>query len=158
VESLVPLFARLEMTAVGTTIAQSVLLTGALSAAHLVGFTLLMGSALVSNLRLTGVLFPNRPLVDITMPGARGVAAGLAISVVTGLLLFSARASAAAQNRTFQIKMLLLVGAAVFQFGVQSRMLRRIASAPWLAPVSGVVGLLLWFGVAAAACAFILLE
>ena len=37
-----PFFARVEKTAVASTIAQSVVLTGTLSGAHLVGFTLLM--------------------------------------------------------------------------------------------------------------------
>ena len=49
-------------------IGESQTLTAALSALHLIGFTLVMGSALVSNLRLLGRLFPERPATAVTRP------------------------------------------------------------------------------------------
>jgi hypothetical protein len=152
------LFARLEATTLANTIAQSVLLTGSLSAVHLVGFTLLMGAAVVSNLRLTGTLFPQRPVLEIAEPAARAIAMGLAISVASGLLLFSARASAAIVNSTFQLKMLLLLGAALFHFAVHLKVARQPASTPGLLRMIGTLGLVLWLGLALAGCAFILLE
>jgi len=63
-------------------------LTGALSSVHVIGFTLVTGGALVANLNLLGVLFPGRPPIEVTRPASRGIAAGLAISALTGLLLF----------------------------------------------------------------------
>ena len=158
VARLAPFFARVEATAIATTIAQSLMLTAVLSSVHLVGFTLLMGSAVVSNLRLIGVLFPQRLVVEVTSPAGHGIALGLGISVTTGLLLFAGRASVASENGIFQLKMLLLVTAAVFQFGLQRKITRRASVTPRLLRVTGAVGLTLWFSVALAGCAFILLE
>ena len=153
-----PFFAWLQTTRIAATVAESTMLTAALSSIHLIGFTLLMGSVLVANLRLLGVLFPQRPLLKVTGPAGRGIALGLVVSVGTGLLLFTARASAAIENPTFQVKMLLLVTAAVFHFALQRKVIRRAPSALRLLRVTGALGLALWVGVALAGCAFILLE
>ena len=48
----------LQATRVAQTVAESKLLTAALSATHLVGLTLIVGSAFVSALALTGIAFP----------------------------------------------------------------------------------------------------
>jgi hypothetical protein len=151
-------FQWFEATEAAMTIRDSLPLTAALSAAHLVGFTLVTGGALVSNLRLLGVLFPERPAVEITGPAARGIAVGLAVSVTSGVPLFSTRASSAGANSTFQMKMLLLLSAATFHYTVHRRMARHAAATPAVLRVTGGVGLSLWIGLALAGCAFILLE
>ena len=151
-------FAWVQNSRVGTTISQSLPLTAGLSAVHLIGFTLIMGAALVSNLRLLGVLFEQRPLREVAGPAGRAIALGLVFSVATGLFLFAGRASTASENGIFQLKMLLLVAAAGFQFGFQRHVTGREASPPVLLRLTGAVGLALWFGVALAGCAFILLE
>src|SRR5439155_1705744 len=109
VVALAPLFTWVQATGVAKAVADSVMLTAGLSAIHLIGFTLLMGSALVSNLRLAGVLFQQRPIVEVHDPANRAIALGLIVSIFTGLLLFAARASAASANGFFQLKMGLLV-------------------------------------------------
>jgi hypothetical protein len=155
---MMPFFQRMEASGVATAIAQSVWLTGGLSAVHLVGFTLLMGAALVSNLRLLGVLFPERPALDVARSVDRGVAVGLGISAATGVLLFAARASAAAGSGLFQLKMTLLVAAAAFHIGVHGPVLRRETAGTGALRATGAVGLVLWLAVALAGCAYILLE
>jgi hypothetical protein len=147
----------LQVTSVATTVRDSLLLTGGLSAVHLLGFTLATGGALVANLRLLGALFPQRPVAEVSRPASRGIAAGLALSVATGLLLFAPRAVAASANSTFQVKMLLLVGAATFHF-MSHRVARRPFARPGLLRAMGGVGLALWVGLALAGNAFILLE
>ena len=162
-------FAWLEGTRLALTVRDSLILTGALSSVHLIGFTLVTGGALVANLNLLGVLFRGRPPIEVTRPASRGIALGLAISVLTGLLLFSARASVASVNWIFQLKMGLLGTAVLFHVFVH----RRVAGAPrhdhTAGPgalarsksshrVTALVGLLLWTGLALAGCAFILLE
>jgi hypothetical protein len=156
--ALESLLAWAETTTLATTIGQSLLLTASLSAIHLLGFTLVTGGALVANLRLLGALLPQYPVIEITRPASRGIALGLAISIATGLLLFAGRATAVSANGTFQLKMLLLVAAALFHFTWYRRVTRRDAATVRLLRVTGAIGLSLWLGLALAGCAFILFE
>jgi hypothetical protein len=135
-------------TAIASTVGGSPTITAVLSALHALGFTCIMGGALFANLGRLGVLFPARPVRELTLPGSRLIALGLAISVPTGLALFAPRATVAGHNTIFGLKMLLLLAASGLQFGLLRRESRAI----------GAAGLVLWLGLAAAACAFILLE
>ena len=151
-------FAGIEASGIATTISQSVPLSGGLSGLHLVGLTLLVGSVLVSSLRLLGVVLPHEPVAEVTRAARRGSVLGLAISVASGLLLLSPRISRAAVNYIFQLKMLLLCAAAAFHFTIY-RDAARGAGRTGLPPrVAGALGLLLWFGVVLAGAAFILIE
>lgn len=150
-------FVWLEGTRMAITVRDSLMLTGALSAVHLVGFTLTTGGALVANLNLLGVLFPDRPPLEITRPASRGIALGLTISALTGVLLFAPRATVASVNGIFQTKMLLLAAAVLFHTLVHQRVARAATSSA-LRRSTGAVGLLLWTGLALAGCAYILLE
>jgi hypothetical protein len=151
-------FVWLEGTGVATTVRDSLILTAALSAVHVVGFTLVTGGALVANLNLMGVLFRDRPALDVTRPATRGIAVGLAISVATGVLLFGPRATVASANSIFQTKMALLVGAVAFHLAVHQQVARSEAVTGATRRATAAVGLLLWTGLALAGCAFILLE
>ena len=142
-----PLFAWIEATALAKAIAESLTLTATLSAVHLLGFTLVMGSALVGNLRLLGWLLSQHAADQVLRPCNRAITIGLATSVTTGALLFAARATAVGVNGTFQLKMLLLLAAAAFQFAYAPR-----------ARVGAAVSLALWLALAVTACVFILLE
>ena len=150
-------FVWLEGTRMAITVRDSLMLTGALSAVHLVGFTLTTGGALVANLNLLGVLFPGRPPIEVTRPASRGIALGLTISALSGILLFAPRATVASVNGIFQTKMLLLVAAVLFHALVH----RRVAASTVSASArrgTGAIGLLLWTSLALAGCAYILLE
>jgi hypothetical protein len=107
---------------------------------------------------MLGVFLRGRPLAEVTRPASRGIAIGLAISLITGLLLFAPRAVAASQNSTFQIKMLLLVTAASLQFALHGRVARPIPPSGAFLRLAGGAGMALWLALAVAACAFILLE
>jgi hypothetical protein len=138
-------------------LAESQMATASLSAMHLLGLTLIMGSALVTALRLLGWLFPERPAIDVARPASRALALGLALSVVTGALLFAPRAASASSNYIFQVKMVFLALAVIFQV-TAVRIESRSAAAFARARLAGGVGLVLWIGVALAGCAFILIE
>ena len=150
-------FVWLEGTRMAIAVRDSLMLTGALSAVHLVGFTLTTGGALVANLNLLGLLFPDRPPLEVTRPASRGIALGLTISALTGVLLFAPRATVARVNGIFQMKMLLLVAAVLFHSLVHQRVARTATSSS-MRRGTGAVGLLLWVGLALAGCAYILLE
>jgi len=148
------LFAWLEATGIARTIAGSTTWTGSLSAAHVLGFTLVMGGALVANVQAIGALFSLRETIDLDRSASRIIGTGLAISLVTGILLFSARATDVAANDTFRLKMLLLIAAALFHFTVRRRAVARAKPAR----VAGALSLALWLALGVTACAFILLE
>lgn len=152
------LLSWLQATSVAAAVYNSLPLTAGLSAVHLIGFTLVTGGAFASNLRLLGILLPDRPMLDISRPATRGIALGLLISITTGILLFAPRATVAGANRVFQLKMLLLVAAALFHFTVHLAISRSPSATSALQRTVGATGFLLWTGLALAGCAFILLE
>ena len=153
-----PLWSGLEATAVARTIQESQLLTGFLSALHALGMTLLTGAVVVSSLRLIGVAFPAAPAAEVTRAARAGILAGLALSVVTGLLLFSTRATAAVENEYFQLKMALLATAIGYHFAVHRRLLASTRPNEPGSRAAGALAIVLWVGVAAAGAAYILLE
>jgi len=143
---------------VARTIQESLLLTGFLSALHALGMTLTTGAVVVSSLRLLGVAFADAPAVEVTRAARAGILVGLALSMVTGLLLFATRATTAVDNEYFQLKMALLAAALAFHFGIHRRLLassRHREPGSWAA---GALAIVLWVGVAAAGAAYILLE
>jgi hypothetical protein len=93
----------------------------------------------------------------VTRPASRGIALGLTISALTGVLLFAPRATVASVNGIFQMKMLLLVAAVLFHSLVHQRVARTATSSS-MRRGTGAVGLVLWVGLALAGCAYILLE
>lgn len=148
----------LESTIVARAVGESLFLTAWLSATHILAFTLVMGSALLSNLRLLNLVLPQAALAEVARPTTCGILVGLPVSLFTGVLLFSARASSVIGGSTFQTKMTLLVAAVAFFFLVQRRVTLMPEPGVILARVTGAVGLLLWMGLAATACWFILFE
>lgn len=148
-------FAWLQSTSIARAVAETQMLIAALSAIHLIGLALVVGSAFVSALALAGLAFPGWSSAEMAATG-RAALVGLCISVGTGALMFASRAEAASQNGFFQLKMLLFVAAALCQLAIH-RVVRRAPSSLALRP-AGVLGLALWVGVALAGCAFILLE
>jgi len=147
----------LQATDLARTVGESLLLTGWLSAAHVIGFTLVMGGGLVASLRLAGALLSQVDAGSIARPANRIIALGLAISLGTGFLLFAPRAVDAAQNGAFRLKMVLLLAAVAFHFAVQQRVATHVGGRA-SARLPGVIGLALWLGLAVTACWFILFE
>jgi hypothetical protein len=137
----------LEGTALATTVRESLMLTAVLSAVHALGVTLVGGGAVLMGLRVTGGAFADRPPADVLRPAGWAVLLGVSICLATGVALVSPRAAAAVDNGFFQLKMLMLAGAAISQLAVA----RGAWQAGWPASI-------LWLGVLLAGSAFILLE
>jgi hypothetical protein len=152
------LFEWLESTGLARTVGESVWITASLSALHALGFTLVMGTGVVLNLRAAGVVLPSVDLSEFTRLAPRLLLGGIAVSVLTGATLFAPRASYTALGGAFQLKMSLLVLATVFQLAAVALVLNRPASRAAWRRASGVVGLVLWLSLAVTACWFILFE
>jgi hypothetical protein len=142
-----------ETTALALRVRDSLLLTASLSAIHLLGVTLVGGSALFSGLRLAGLLLRDQPIETILRPAGRTIALGLLLAMGTGVLLVLPRLSGAVQNEFFRWKMAFLAAALLTQWagfrrlaaGRPSRGLALVTSSACLAIV-------------VAGAAFILLE
>jgi len=137
---------------------ESQLATASLSALHLLGFTLIMGSVMLCSLHLLGLLLAEQATAAVVRPAARALLAGLCLSVVTGVLLVMPRASGAVMNPTFRLKMLLLVLGVLLHVFVVAPLAARAHAGVWTRRLSGLASLMVWVGVAVAGCAFILLE
>jgi hypothetical protein len=148
---------QLQSSAIAQSVGQSLWLTAWLSAAHLIGFTLVMSSGLMWNLRAAGVLLGDRSLRSVGRPTTRILVIGLAISLLTGFMLFAPRASTAGASGAFQLKMSLLVLAAAYQLAY-TRHATRITSGEVGRGFAAAVGLVLWISLALTACWFILFE
>jgi hypothetical protein len=104
--------AEIETSGIAQNLRQARLPYAAVSGLHLVGISMLVGASIPLALRLFGFWR------DLPMPMFRRVlspiaATGLALAVVTGLLLFSVRAQEYAENPLFLPKIALIsVGAA----------------------------------------------
>ena len=117
--------------------------------AHIVGFAVLVGAAIMFDLRLLGVS-SQLPVIGMArhlLPWAR---ASLVLVIPSGLMMFTAHADEFAGNPVFRLKLALIatagLNAAVFHqwsFGSVARWDREVG-APWPAKVSAVLSLVLW--------------
>lgn len=121
---------------------------------HIIGFSILVGSVVMFDLRVLGLSrqIPVRALARHLLPWS---VAALLIIVPTGLLMFSAHAGDFLGNRAFQLKMALLLtagmNAAIFHTGPFQSVAAwdTNATAPLGARISVALSLLLWFSVIA---------
>ena len=127
----------LEATALATEIRQSIWVSPALETVHLLAMGTVVGAAVVLDVRLLGrtAALPVPPLLEHVVSL---VWAGLAVSVTSGLLLFTSHATEQAAKPLLWVKLSLLVAA-----GVNAWAFRRTG---W-ARVAAVLSLLFWAGV-----------
>jgi hypothetical protein len=85
---------------------------------HICGFTLLVGTVTMLDLRLVGLCFREQPVSQVAKNLAPWTNAGILIQLITGLYLFSGDPSEYVQVQAFRSKMLLLVLALIFHFTV----------------------------------------
>jgi len=151
------IFSWLESSALGRSVGESLMLTAWLSAIHLIGFTAVMGGAIVSNGRLAGALLTKVPARGIVGVGRLLILPGLAVSIGSGFALFSARATSVVDSSAFDIKMSLLLVAVAVQIFIW-RQAHYVRDDTHSMVLLGILGLALWLGLALAACWFILFE
>lgn len=101
-------FAALEVTAPAQYLRASRWGYAAISGTHILGIALLVGAILPLNLRLLG-LWPSIPRANLLRVLVPIAAAGLALAVLTGSLLFSVRAQEYAAVGYLQVKLVLVL-------------------------------------------------
>lgn len=152
-DTLLGLAQGLQATPFSQALRTSVWLYPLVNTGHLLGMALLFGAIVVLDLRLNGLWrqVPAALLARVLVPVA---AAGLALALATGALLFSARPTDYVHEALFGAKLALLAVAGL------NIVLLRLAwgwpgrSGPWPADplpvawrVAGVVSALCWLGV-----------
>ena len=121
---------------------------------HIVGFSILVGSIVMFDLRVLGLSrqVPVRALARHLLPWTLGA---LVLIVPTGFLMFSAHASDFIANRAFQVKMALLLAAgtnaAIFHTGPfrGAEAWDTNVPSPAGAKVSAALSILIWISVIA---------
>jgi hypothetical protein len=154
---VVPAFCGwLEQSPIGAAVRQSLWLFPAIETAHLLGMTVLVGTAAAFDLRLLGRALQRTRISDLARRLLPWTWVGFGLQVVTGALLFSSEAVKMYVNPAFRLKMLLIclagVQALIFQL-VASRSLAawdERAAVPVAARIGGLISILLWIGVVAA--------
>lgn len=119
---------------------------------HLLGLTLFLGTVLLLALRVFGFVLQRKTVASLArelMPLSLG---GLALTILTGTLLFTSEATKCWGNIAFRYKMLFLFLALLFQFTALQRVTRGDEQRfpPLARKITAVVAVLLWFGVAIA--------
>jgi len=116
---------------------------------HICGFTLLVGTIVILDLRLLGLRLKQQPISQLAHALSPWIWAGIFVQLITGPYLFSGDPFEYVQIAAFRTKMLLFALALIFHFTVT-----RAATAPsrdaaplgWRRPAA-VVSLGLWAGV-----------
>lgn len=155
---LAEITAALEQSSLAAWVNRSPLILGALSGLHLIGFTLVVGTALVAGLHMIGVAFAGRPSREVIGTASRVMAVGVALNVLTGVVQATPRAGAVLANWIFVLKMTLLTAAILAQLVVPRFAAQADAGASFQLRVWSVVTTALWVAVGVMGAAFILLE
>lgn len=144
--------AWLEATAAAVAMRQWLWLYPSVEIIHIVGFVILVGAAVLFDLRLLG-LARHLSITGLAHYHLRWARLALILILPSGLLMFAAHATEMAANPAFQLKLLLIalagVNAAAFHRGVFRSAPRwdRGVSAPVAAKLAGILSLSLWTGV-----------
>jgi hypothetical protein len=119
---------------------------------HIVGFVVLVGAAVMFDLRLLGVsrALPASLMARHHLPWAR---AALLLVVPSGFLMFIAHATEFAGNPAFRLKLILLVAAGLNALFFHRGAFRAVSgwesdsAVPFTARMAAVASLVLWVGV-----------
>jgi predicted membrane protein len=142
----------IEGLAIAKAMREELWLYPAVEIVHIIGFSILVGSVVMFDLRVLGLSrqISVRALARHLLPWS---VAALLIIVPTGLLMFSAHAGDFLGNRAFQLKMALLLtagmNAAIFHTGPfqSASTWDTNATAPLGARISVALSLVLWFSI-----------
>jgi hypothetical protein len=116
---------------------------------HICGFTLLVGTIVILDLRLLGLRLRQQPVSELARALSPWIWAGLLLQLATGPYLFSGDPYEYAQITAFRVKMLLFLLALLFHFTVMRAAAATARDAQplgWRRPAA-VVSLGLWVAV-----------
>jgi hypothetical protein len=136
-----------------TAIRESTLAFPIIEGSHVLSLSISIGIVMFLDLRLLRLTFRDTPISRIMQAVGPWMIFGLAIMMLTGILLFCAQARSAYVNVFFRIKMLLLVAGALNALFYQVRYYPHMAEwdlsdkVPTGVKVIAALSLFFWFGV-----------
>jgi len=145
--TLLDLFTWMDHSRLGEAIRDSSWVFAFIEVFHLIGITLLLGAALVVNLRLLGFGLTGEPLEQVAEDAMPWMLVGLFVAMGSGLCLFASEALRCYNNPPFFVKMGMLFLALVFTFTGHRRLTRAGESSPLWRKLAACLSLVLWFGV-----------
>lgn len=146
---LYPLFERMEATAVGVTIRESLWLFPVVEAVHLLALALLGGAIFVLNLSILGVGLRSTSVAAIEKSTRPWLFLAVGVLIATGVALALSEALKLLDRDAFWLKMFALAAALVFTFAIKIPLVQRRPDAPVL-KLFAVISLALWLTVAIA--------
>lgn len=117
---------------------------------HVMGLVALLASLVLISLHLLGLAFKHQPITDIAREATRLVWLGLALTALSGTLMFIATPKLYFYNPAFRLKMGLFLVAVVAQLALFRKTAAQTTPSPVLARVSVGLSLTAWFSVAMA--------
>ena len=144
---------RLQATWLSTALRESELMWAYLEGTHLIGVSLMIGPAMMWDLRLIGVLWRRDPVSKIKAKFLRASVMGAALMVSTGLLLFISEPVKCYDSVYFRIKLVMLTLAALNVFVFHTTIDRKLPEWDTLLPPpprarwAGILSLVFWSGV-----------
>jgi hypothetical protein len=114
---------------------------------HVLGFILLLSSIVLISLRLLGLAFAQQSISKVGRDATRLIWIGLALTVVSGTLMFVSSPRMYYYNPAFELKMLLLIAAVLVQVLLLRRVSANDSPTPALARTTVALSLASWFGV-----------
>lgn len=143
----------LQDTPFGASLRESIWAFPIVEGTHLLAISVAVGTLLVLDLRLAGLLFAREPVSGVTAAILPVSAWGFAVTFATGVLLFWCQAAKAWGSVYFRIKLALLllagINALIFELTLRRRLAEwdRDAVPPFRARLAGILGIFLWVGV-----------
>lgn len=144
---MLALFQWLAATPAGVFMQQSSWAFAAAEMIHLLSLAVLGGAIFIINLRVFGLGLKSQPAGRLASELRPFLVTSLLGSVLSGVLLVSAESEKCYYNMAFRWKMLLLLLAVIFYFGVQQRLFERQNVSELTRKASGIVSIALWLAV-----------
>ena len=117
---------------------------------HVMGLVALLASLVLIGLHLVGLAFKHQPITDIAREATRLVWLGLALTALSGTLMFIATPKLYFYNPAFRLKMVLFFVAVIVQLALFRRTAAQTSPSPAFARASVGISLAAWFSVAMA--------
>jgi hypothetical protein len=148
--SILEMCVWLQNTPIGTSIRESTLMFPILEGSHLLGLGISVGTIMVSDLRLFGVILKKERMSDVMHQILPWSAAGYAFMIITGILLFWSEAEKCYNSIWFRWKVVFLFVAAINVIVFHTTVYRRMDKwdldnpPPMAAKIAGISSLIAW--------------